>query len=202
MLADVSAKLLGQFVASLEADVLSGDGSAGESDAATDAGDGDAEPPAAEAATAPVAASAASAPNDGVRVINSPEAEPVDLMDAAGGAVAKRLVPVLAGVTLLAILIWLFRRKKSYAFRASTSGQAARVIILVTLVLFVVVFVVVTLRRRATTRWRPDPSRHVGEPGVPWCTKAWVQKDPPRRSMREQAIGSRVSSVSMRSRVP
>jgi LPXTG-motif cell wall-anchored protein len=48
-----------------------------------------------------------------VRVINSPEAEPVDLMDAAGGAVAKRLVPVLAGVTLLAILIWLFRRKKS-----------------------------------------------------------------------------------------
>jgi hypothetical protein len=48
-----------------------------------------------------------------VRVINSPEAEPVDLMDAAGGAVAKRLVPVLAGVTLLVILIWLFRRKKS-----------------------------------------------------------------------------------------
>ena len=76
-------------------------------------------------------------------------------MDAAGGAVAKRLVPVLAGVTLLAILIWLFRRKKSWTrFAASTSGQAARVIILVTLVLFVVVFVVVTLHRRATTRWR------------------------------------------------
>jgi carbon monoxide dehydrogenase subunit G len=113
VMADVSGKLLGQFVACLESNVLSGDGSAGESDAATDAGDGDAEPPAAEAATAPVAASAASAPNDGVRVINSPEAEPVDLMDAAGGAVAKRLVPVLAGVTLLVILIWLFRRKKS-----------------------------------------------------------------------------------------
>jgi hypothetical protein len=111
VMADVSGKLLGQFVACLESNVLSGDGSAGESDAATDAGDGDAGPPAGEAA--PVAASAASAPNDGVRVINSPEAEPVDLMDAAGGAVAKRLVPALAGVTLLVILIWLFRRKKS-----------------------------------------------------------------------------------------
>ena len=105
VMADVSSKLLGQFVACLESNVLSGNGSSsetatddGESTTATD--DGDAEPPAAAADT-------------GVRVIHSPEAEPVDLMDAAGGAVAKRLVPVLAGVTLLAILIWLFRRKKS-----------------------------------------------------------------------------------------
>jgi hypothetical protein len=58
------------------------------------------------------------------------------------------------------------------------------VVILVTLVLFVVVFVVITLRRRATARWRPDPTRHVGERGVPWCTKTWVQKEQPRRSMR------------------
>ena len=55
----------------------------------------------------------AGAAADGVRVIDSPDAQPVDLMDAAGGAVAKRLVPVLAGVTILVILIWLFRRKKS-----------------------------------------------------------------------------------------
>ena len=48
----------------------------------------------------------------GIRKIDSPEAEPVDLMDAAGGAVAKRLIPVFAGVTFLAILIWLLRRKK------------------------------------------------------------------------------------------
>ena len=59
------------------------------------------------------AADALAQPPGLVRVVNSPEAEPVDLMDAAGGAVAKRLVPVLAGVTLLVILIWLFRRKKS-----------------------------------------------------------------------------------------
>lgn len=102
VMADVSSKLLGQFVACLESNVLAGDGAEAEPAAA------DAEAPATESV-----APAPSASDGGVRVIDSPEAEPVDLMDAAGGAVAKRLVPVLAGVTLLAILIWLFRRKKS-----------------------------------------------------------------------------------------
>jgi carbon monoxide dehydrogenase subunit G len=107
VMADVSSKLLGQFVACLESDVLSGNGAA-----ASD--DGGAEPPAGAMDPSDAAPAAAPMASDrGVRVINSPEAEPVDLMDAAGGAVAKRLVPVLAGVTLLAILIWLFRRKKS-----------------------------------------------------------------------------------------
>ena len=95
--------------------MLSGDGSAGESDAATDAGDGDAAAPSGRGGRPAPAAGMrrpSRAPNDGVRKIDSPEAEPVDLMDAAGGAVAKRLVPVLAGVILLAILIWLLRRKK------------------------------------------------------------------------------------------
>jgi carbon monoxide dehydrogenase subunit G len=108
VMADVSSKLLGQFVACLESNVLSGNGAA-DAEAEPDA-DATAEPPPAAAAAA--AAAPAEAPS-GVRVIDSPEAEPVDLMDAAGGAVAKRLVPVLAGVTLLAIIIWLFRRKKS-----------------------------------------------------------------------------------------
>jgi hypothetical protein len=57
-------------------------------------------------------------------------------------------------------------------------------ILLVTLVVFGVAFVLVTLRRRATARWEPDPERPVGQPGVPWCTKVWVQKEQPRRSMR------------------
>ncbi len=109
-MADVSGKLLGQFVACLESNVLSGNG--------TDAGsEPETAPGAAAEASAvdpePPAAAAAAAEPTGVRVVNSPEAEPVDLMDAAGGAVAKRLVPVLAGVTVLVILIWLFRRKKS-----------------------------------------------------------------------------------------
>jgi carbon monoxide dehydrogenase subunit G len=124
VMADVSSKLLGQFVSCLESNVLSGNGSAADAapaaesatttDSAATTEDGDAEPPAAALGASDAAPAAAPLANDsGVRVIDSPEAQPVDLMDAAGGAVAKRLVPVLAGVTLLAILIWLFRRKKS-----------------------------------------------------------------------------------------
>ena len=41
-----------------------------------------------------------------------PEAEPVDLIDAAGGAVAKRVAPALAGAALLALLIALLRRRR------------------------------------------------------------------------------------------
>jgi carbon monoxide dehydrogenase subunit G len=117
VMADVSSKLLGQFVACLESNVLSGDAPEAETATTTATDDDaatatDAEPPAA-AAAAPAAPAESAASDGGVRVINSPEAEPVDLMDAAGGAVAKRLVPVLAGITLLAILVWLLRRKKS-----------------------------------------------------------------------------------------
>jgi len=55
--------------------------------------------------------------------------------------------------------------------------------IVVTLVALGLVFALVTLRRRATARWRPESARRV-DPGVPWCTKVWVQKEQPRRSMR------------------
>jgi hypothetical protein len=47
-----------------------------------------------------------------VRKIDSPEAEPVDLMDAAGGALAKRLVPLVAAVGVLVVVVWLFRRTR------------------------------------------------------------------------------------------
>jgi carbon monoxide dehydrogenase subunit G len=116
VMADVSSKLLGQFVACLESNVLSGNGSGAAAEtppAAETAPAADAEPPAEVKGASDAAPAAAPMADPGVRVVNSPEAEPVDLMDAAGGAVARRLVPVLAGVTLLAILIWLFRRKKS-----------------------------------------------------------------------------------------
>jgi carbon monoxide dehydrogenase subunit G len=112
VMADVSSKLLGQFVACLETNVLSGNGTAPDGEAQTETSD--AEPPAAATGASDAAPAAVPAAGDReVRLVDSPEAEPVDLMDAAGGAVAKRLVPVLAGVTVLAILIWLFRRKKS-----------------------------------------------------------------------------------------
>ncbi|MEI8000418.1 MAG: SRPBCC family protein [Actinomycetes bacterium] len=102
VMADVSAKLLAQFVASLEADVLSGD--AAEPAAAPTA------VPTAETAPVTPEAPAAPAPTGGVRTIDSPEVEPVNLMDAAGAAVAKRLVPVLLGIVVLAVVIYFIAR--------------------------------------------------------------------------------------------
>ena len=57
-------------------------------------------------------------------------------------------------------------------------------VILVTLVVLGLVFGLVAWRRRNSARWRSDSARPVGTPGVPWCTKVWVQKEQPRRSMR------------------
>ena len=41
-----------------------------------------------------------------------PEAEAIDLLEAAGGAVAKRVVPVLGIALLLAILVTVIRRRR------------------------------------------------------------------------------------------
>jgi uncharacterized protein len=116
VLADVSAKLLGQFVDCLETSVLSGSAGAPEAAgapaapaAATDevaAGTAPTAPPAAPAAAPSAPAPEASAPN--VRKIDSPEARPVDLFDAAGTPVLKRLAPLL-GVVLV---LWLLRRRR------------------------------------------------------------------------------------------
>ena len=84
MLEDVSAKLLGQFVENLERDVL-GEGPGEEASAPASAEDH--EPPT-------------------VRRIDAPEAEPVDLLAAAGQPLLRRLVPVAA---LLVVLVVLWR---------------------------------------------------------------------------------------------
>ncbi|TML63737.1 MAG: carbon monoxide dehydrogenase [Actinobacteria bacterium] len=95
VLADVSAKLLQQFVDSLEAD-LSREGN----------DDPDVRlPPAAGAEAAGAASDAAPA----VRRIESRPAQPVDLTEAAGPAVAKRVAPFVAGLFLL---YWLVRRRR------------------------------------------------------------------------------------------
>ena len=93
VMADVSSKLLGQFAENLERDVLSG-------------GSGEA-PHAPATESIPVV-------DEGPRTIDSPEAEPVDLLEHAGGAVAKRVVPVIAAlVALLTIrLIWKSRKRR------------------------------------------------------------------------------------------
>ena len=114
VLADVSAKLLDQFVDSLERDVLAGSTPAPSA-------------PAAPAASAPVEAASAPvdspttpdapqavadappiAPSD-VRKIDSPEAKPIDLLSTTGAPMVKRVGPV---VGVLVVVLWLLRRRK------------------------------------------------------------------------------------------
>ena len=104
VLADVSSKLMGQFVENLERDVLT---TAGGGDTSHSGGpyeqalEAVASAPAREAAT----------PSTGPRRIDSPEAEPVDLFQVAGDSVAKRLVPIGIGALVL-FLIWRILRNR------------------------------------------------------------------------------------------
>ena len=105
VLADVSSKLLGQFATSLEAEMLSPEGP----DATAD-GTNDSAPTSASAGATPSAPAAM--PGDGVRHVDSPPAEPVDLLGTAGAPVAKRLALVLGGLTGILLLRRLFRRRR------------------------------------------------------------------------------------------
>jgi carbon monoxide dehydrogenase subunit G len=116
VLADVSAKLLGQFVDCLEVNVL------GEVP-----GDGE---PETSALPQPVASAEQSGPvtsggpspspapdvqgdgATGVRRIEGPEATPVNLIDAVRTPVAKRAVPALIGALVVVLLILRLRRRK------------------------------------------------------------------------------------------
>jgi carbon monoxide dehydrogenase subunit G len=80
VMADVSSKLLGQFVACLETRVLV--------DSAAPENPGPVSPPA-----------------EGPRKIESAAAEPVDLLGAAGAPVLKRVLPVVAA-GVLAFFVW------------------------------------------------------------------------------------------------
>ena len=131
VLADVSAKLLRQFVGALEADLAaSGREGSSESELARPATNGngrpDPAPVSSSAATthlpegAEVGSSATSA--NGPRRIDLPEVEPVDLLAVAGGSTLKRLLPV-AGVVLVVFVLVVRRRarKLSRLARIATS---------------------------------------------------------------------------------
>ena len=129
IMADVSKKLMGQFATNLNT-MLDEMGSttaatnggavaapAAETEAgagAADAADGsvlDAEATAPDA-PAPVAAAAESngAAAPAVRKIEGPAAEPIELSSAAGGAILKRILPVLAGLVIVAIILRRLRK--------------------------------------------------------------------------------------------
>jgi carbon monoxide dehydrogenase subunit G len=103
VMADVSSKLLGQFAQNLERDVLSGDAPATEAAAAAGTA-GEANPTGSTGSTG--------AESTGPRKIDSPEPVPVDLIDNAGGAVAKRVAPVVIAIVALLTLRALRRRRK------------------------------------------------------------------------------------------
>ena len=110
VLADVSAKLLGQFVERLEADVLGGDGGgAAPASASTTSAPSGATPEAAPAS----ALSATAAPQaQGPRRIESAEVEPVDLLATAGAPVGRRLIPVVIGALVAFVLFRRWRRHR------------------------------------------------------------------------------------------
>lgn len=103
VLVDVSSKLMGQFVENLERDVLATQGSTPEA------------PPVAEAPTVPAADAASEesvAAPTALRRIESKEAEPIDLLEMAGGSQAARLIPIAIGAVVL-FLLWRLLRSRS-----------------------------------------------------------------------------------------
>ena len=135
VLAEVTEKLINQFVEALEADIQSGgnpdgqrsiddaDGGAPVTAAADTTPDADGkvteEPP------APAAPEESASEEAGPRQVNHPEPEPVDLINAAGGSVAKRLAPLAGFALLLFVFIALRRRGKARLAAQVAAAQAA-----------------------------------------------------------------------------
>jgi carbon monoxide dehydrogenase subunit G len=97
VMADVSAKMLGEFADRLEADVLSQGSGSGPSG------------PGAQSAGARAETAEGSDPPS-VRTINSAPAQPVDLLGTAGPSILKRVAPLAAFVGL--VLLWWRRRRR------------------------------------------------------------------------------------------
>ncbi|MDA8262470.1 MAG: SRPBCC family protein [Actinomycetota bacterium] len=95
VLADVSTKLLGQFVDSLE-ELIASDGKEAET------------PAAATAEGAP----AGQAPAAEAKPFVRKEAEPVDLLGVAGSPIIKRAIPAIAGAVFFLILVFVRRSRK------------------------------------------------------------------------------------------
>jgi len=136
VMADVSEKLLGQFVTNLETRVLSeptgaatataapaaaaadvgaapSPASAGAATAATTAAPpGSAAPSSSDAPSSSAAPTQAPAPTGVRKITPTGPVEPVDLLDATGAPLMKRLAPVLAVIFVLWVLARLRRRRR------------------------------------------------------------------------------------------
>jgi len=101
VMADVSSKLLGQFVESLESTVLH---AGANGSAAAEASPEPAPPPTDVISPGPE--------QPAIRTIDSPEPKPVDLLDTAGAPVMRRVAPILGIVAIGWLLRVLLRRRK------------------------------------------------------------------------------------------
>jgi len=116
VMVDVGNKLIGQFASCVEGK-LSGGGDEPEPPAVATPAPAPAAAPAAESAPAPAPAPppapapARSTPAP-APARPAPEPEPIDLLELAGGSMLTRAVPVAAGVVLLALLVFLLRRRR------------------------------------------------------------------------------------------
>ena len=124
VLAEVSAKLLGQFVDALEADLASSGRQTppSGSDEATSASDGKGQPAPAPLSAADAAVGGAATGATGPRRIEGPEAQPVDLLAVAGGSTLKRLLPV-AGVAVALFLLIARRRARKLSRLAKVASS-------------------------------------------------------------------------------
>lgn len=103
VLADVSSKLMGQFVENLERDVLgAGGGDTSHAGGPYEQAIESAIHPQHEPQVQP----------SGPRRIESAEVEPVDLFEVAGGSLAKRLVPIALGALALFVVWRILRRRR------------------------------------------------------------------------------------------
>ena len=103
---EVATKLINQFAECLEKEIM-GENTREEPEQP-------AEPEPAEAATHDSAESAAEEEEKPKRRIieQDHEVEPLDLGEASRDAVLKRVVPLAAGIGVLVVVIWLFRRRR------------------------------------------------------------------------------------------
>ena len=125
MMGDISEKLLGQFAECLEGKLTEAPATAPapapapapEPDGATREAAADTSPAAPDAATrtgesAPPAEEPAPSPNTATLRsgdTTDDDVAPLDLLDLAGGAVAKRVVPIVVGIAVLVVLYLVFR---------------------------------------------------------------------------------------------
>jgi carbon monoxide dehydrogenase subunit G len=124
VLADVSAKLVDKFAACLSEELAAGDSDEPPASSATEEPAGSvpaataAVPAATPSATPAAATTSAAAPAAAITAPAAPvaprrpvrEAVPIDLLDAAGLPVLKRVAPVLV---VLLVVLWLLRRLRS-----------------------------------------------------------------------------------------